>query len=83
MSLLKIPFIIASAIGIQISLSSSSPPPSPEEHVEPPIFETIILQFQCLLSNDMRKVRGINVSVVYLYGPVDDITDLHMGSIVY
>jgi hypothetical protein len=51
--------------------------------VEPPIFETIILQFQCLLSNDMRKVRGINVSVIYLYGPVDDITDLHMGSIVY
>ncbi|KAG1787276.1 uncharacterized protein HD556DRAFT_1247106 [Suillus plorans] len=36
MSLLKIPFIIAPAIGIHISFSSFSPPPSVEERVEPP-----------------------------------------------
>jgi hypothetical protein len=83
MSLLKIPFIIASAIGVHVAFSSSSPPPSPEEQVEPPMLETIILQFQSLWANDIKKVRGINVLVIHLYGPVDDITDLHMGSIVY
>ncbi|KAG2143934.1 hypothetical protein BD769DRAFT_1625621 [Suillus cothurnatus] len=56
MSLLKIPFIIASAIGVHVAFSSSSPPPSPEEQVEPPMLETIILQFQSLWANDIKKI---------------------------
>ncbi|KAG2078391.1 hypothetical protein BDR04DRAFT_305888 [Suillus decipiens] len=56
MSLLKIPFIIASAIGVHIALSSSAPPPSPEEKVEPPVFETIIIRFQSLWGNDIKKI---------------------------
>ncbi|KAG2363599.1 hypothetical protein BDR07DRAFT_1356102 [Suillus spraguei] len=56
MSLLKIPFIIASSIGVHISFSSSSPPPSPEEKVEPPMFETIVIRFQSVWGNDIKKI---------------------------
>ncbi|KAG0706261.1 hypothetical protein DFH29DRAFT_903039 [Suillus ampliporus] len=51
MSLLKIPFLVASAIGVQISLSSPSPPPSSEEKVMPTVFESFlkwILKLRCL-----------------------------------
>ncbi|KAG1733698.1 hypothetical protein EDB19DRAFT_1207656 [Suillus lakei] len=40
MSLLKIPFLVASAIGIQISFTTSSPPPSSEERLKPNAFES-------------------------------------------
>ncbi|KAG2131630.1 hypothetical protein DEU56DRAFT_953587, partial [Suillus clintonianus] len=64
MSLLKIPFIIAPAIGIHISFSSSAPPPSPEEKVKPPMVEIIILQFQSLWGNDIKKICTWAVSSV-------------------
>ncbi|KAG2094021.1 uncharacterized protein F5147DRAFT_820735 [Suillus discolor] len=41
MSLLKIPFILVSAIGIHISLTSPSPSPSSKECVVPSVFEFI------------------------------------------
>ncbi|KAG2031140.1 hypothetical protein BDR03DRAFT_1095689 [Suillus americanus] len=57
MSLLKIPFVIAPAIGVHISFSSSSPPPSPEEKkVDPPMLEIIIIQFQSLWGNNTKKI---------------------------
>lgn len=41
MSLLKIPFLVASAISVQISFTTSSPPPSSEERQKPTAFESI------------------------------------------
>ncbi|KAG2151106.1 uncharacterized protein EDB93DRAFT_321569 [Suillus bovinus] len=64
MSLLKIPFIIAQTIGIYISFSSSSPPPAPEEKVEPPKFEVIILRFEGLWGNDIKKICSLAASSV-------------------
>ncbi|KAG2117170.1 Isoprenylcysteine carboxyl methyltransferase family-domain-containing protein [Suillus discolor] len=40
MSLLKIPFLVASAIGVRISLTTSSPPPSSEEKLKPNMLES-------------------------------------------
>ncbi|KAG2117172.1 Isoprenylcysteine carboxyl methyltransferase family-domain-containing protein [Suillus discolor] len=40
MSLLKIPFLVASAIGVQISFTTSSPPPSSEEKLKPTMLES-------------------------------------------
>ncbi|KAG2031136.1 hypothetical protein BDR03DRAFT_1095684 [Suillus americanus] len=42
MSLLKIPFILVSAIGIHISLTCPSPKPSSKEKVVPSLFESFI-----------------------------------------
>ncbi|KAG2124621.1 hypothetical protein DEU56DRAFT_594128 [Suillus clintonianus] len=42
MSLFKIPFIVGLAIGVYVSFTSSAPPPSPGEFVEPPAFETFM-----------------------------------------
>ncbi|KAG1733689.1 hypothetical protein EDB19DRAFT_1207072 [Suillus lakei] len=64
MSLLKIPFIIAPAIGIHIAFSSPAPPPSPEEEVKPPMLEIIILRFQSLWGNDIKKISAWTVSLI-------------------
>ncbi|KAG1835512.1 hypothetical protein EV424DRAFT_1357286 [Suillus variegatus] len=53
MSLLKIPFILVSAIGIHVSFTSPSPPPSSKEKVVPSLFEFII--GWCL------KLRGLEL----------------------
>lgn len=56
MSLLKIPLIIASAIGIHVSFTTSYRPPSSEEKVMPTIFEA---SFKWLVS-----LRGLELVVV-------------------
>lgn len=76
MSLLKIPFIVASAIGVHISFSTSSPPPSSEEKkVEPPMLEIIIIRFQSLWGNNTKKIctylassaEVANILVMHIY----------------
>lgn len=76
MSLLKIPFIVASAIGVHISFSTSSPPPSSEEKkVEPPMLEIIIIRFQSLWGNNTKKIctylassaEVANIIVMHIY----------------
>ncbi|KAG2131629.1 hypothetical protein DEU56DRAFT_453107 [Suillus clintonianus] len=55
MSLLKIPFIVASVIGIHVSFSSSAPPPSPEEKMAPTRFESWMSLFIGLREVDIKK----------------------------
>ncbi|KAG1733687.1 hypothetical protein EDB19DRAFT_1729932 [Suillus lakei] len=55
MSLLKIPFIVGSAISIYVSFTSSAPPPSPDEQVVLPTFESIMTRPLKLLGIDTKK----------------------------
>ncbi|KAG0702147.1 hypothetical protein DFH29DRAFT_1069312 [Suillus ampliporus] len=62
MSLSKIPFLVASAIGVHISLTSSSPPPSSEEKVIPTAFESFlrwVLKLRCL---ELMKISACAAS---------------------
>lgn len=56
MSLLKIPFLIASAIGVHVSFTSSSPPPLSEEKVMPTVFESFICSAMAFCGLDLLKV---------------------------
>ncbi|KAG0706260.1 hypothetical protein DFH29DRAFT_191018 [Suillus ampliporus] len=58
MSLLKIPFLVASAIGVHISLTSSSRPPSPEEKVVPTVVESFIIWVQEIHSLELMKISA-------------------------
>ncbi|KAG2031139.1 hypothetical protein BDR03DRAFT_1016388 [Suillus americanus] len=58
MSLLKIPFILVSAIGIHISLTSPSPTPSSTEKVVPSSFESAIEWFLKLRSAELLKISA-------------------------
>ncbi|KAG0706256.1 hypothetical protein DFH29DRAFT_825199 [Suillus ampliporus] len=57
MSLLKIPFLVASAIGVHISFTSSTPPPSSEEKVVPSM-STCMRWFLRLQAVDMKKISA-------------------------
>ncbi|KAG2131642.1 hypothetical protein DEU56DRAFT_889605 [Suillus clintonianus] len=76
MSLLKIPLLLVSAIGIHVSVTSPSRPPSSEEKVVPSLLESFIrrmLGFHCL---EFMKISAwaassaevANILVVYI-GP--------------
>ncbi|KAG1732671.1 uncharacterized protein EDB91DRAFT_667487 [Suillus paluster] len=56
MSLLKIPFLVASAVGVQISLTSSSRPPSSEEKVVPTKFESFLRWVLALRGLEFMKI---------------------------
>lgn len=56
MSLLKIPFLVASAIGVHVSFTSSSRPPSSEEKVMPTVFESSICSAMTFYGLDLLKV---------------------------
>lgn len=55
MSLLKIPFLVASAIGVQISFTTSSPPPSSEERQKPTVFESSLSSTVTILCLELVK----------------------------
>ncbi|KAG2348969.1 ICMT-domain-containing protein [Suillus weaverae] len=54
--LLKIPFLVASAIGVHFSFTSSSQLPSPEEKVMPTVFESAICSAMAFCGLDLTKV---------------------------
>ncbi|KAG1805928.1 uncharacterized protein BJ212DRAFT_1327448 [Suillus subaureus] len=56
MSLLKIPFILVSAIGIHISFTSPSPPPSSKEKVVPSSLEFFVGWLLKLRSTELLRV---------------------------
>ncbi|KAG2131645.1 hypothetical protein DEU56DRAFT_813617 [Suillus clintonianus] len=62
MSLSKIPFVIASAISIHVSLTTSSPPPSSEEKVMPTAFESSIKWFMAFRGLEWMKIGAWAVS---------------------
>ncbi|KAG0706259.1 hypothetical protein DFH29DRAFT_1067028 [Suillus ampliporus] len=62
MSLLKIPFIIASAIGVHISLTSPSRPPSSKEKVVPSVFESLVRWFLELRGLELMEISAWVVS---------------------
>ncbi|KAG1733696.1 hypothetical protein EDB19DRAFT_1207430 [Suillus lakei] len=66
MSLLKIPFLVASAIGVHVSLTTLSPPPSSGEKVMPTALESF---FRWVLA--LRGLEIIKVCCVYAIQRVD------------
>ncbi|KAG1856714.1 hypothetical protein F4604DRAFT_1797426 [Suillus subluteus] len=75
MSLLKIPFILVSAIGIHISLTSPSPSPSSKEKVVPSSFESFagwFLNRRCL---ELMKISAWAASSA----EVANILAIHIG----
>ncbi|KIK48942.1 hypothetical protein CY34DRAFT_797737 [Suillus luteus UH-Slu-Lm8-n1] len=56
MSLLKIPFLVASAIGVHVSFTSSSRPPLSEEKVMPTVFESSICSAMTFYGLDLLKM---------------------------
>ncbi|KAG2055277.1 hypothetical protein BDR06DRAFT_934323 [Suillus hirtellus] len=64
MSLSKIPFILISAIGIHISFTSTSPPPSSKEKMVPSLFESIVGWFLKLRGLELLKISAWAASSV-------------------
>ncbi|KAG1795986.1 uncharacterized protein HD556DRAFT_1441819 [Suillus plorans] len=64
MSLLKIPFILASAIGTHVSFTSPSPSPSSKESVVPSLFEFIIKWCIKLRCPELMKINIWAISLV-------------------
>ncbi|KAG1733704.1 hypothetical protein EDB19DRAFT_1911422 [Suillus lakei] len=64
MSLLKIPFIIASAIGVHVSFTTCSRPPSSEEKVVPTAFESLLKWLTRFGSLEFMKISTWAVSAV-------------------
>ncbi|KAG1783273.1 hypothetical protein EV702DRAFT_1019588 [Suillus placidus] len=60
--LLKIPFLVASAIGVHFSYTSSSQLPSPEEKVMPTVFESSICSTMAFCGLDLIKISAWAVS---------------------
>ncbi|KAG2100869.1 hypothetical protein BD769DRAFT_1367888 [Suillus cothurnatus] len=75
MSLLKIPFLVASAIGMHISLTSPSLPPSPQEKVVPSAFESFISLIIYLGAPELFKITAWAASSV----EVANILAMHIG----
>ncbi|KAG1795196.1 uncharacterized protein HD556DRAFT_1431832 [Suillus plorans] len=76
MSLLKIPFLVASAIGMHISFTSPSLPPSPQEKMVPSASESFIqsMGLDCWLP-DLLKIIAWAASSI----EVANILAMHMG----
>ncbi|KAG2359971.1 hypothetical protein BDR07DRAFT_1291038 [Suillus spraguei] len=64
MSLMKIPFLVASAIGIHISFTSPSPPPSSQEKVVPLGFESFLSLIAYFRLLDLVKMTAWATSSV-------------------
>ncbi|KAG1872231.1 hypothetical protein F4604DRAFT_1681332 [Suillus subluteus] len=75
MSLLKIPFLVASAIGMHISMTSRSLPPSSQEKVVPSVSESFITLFLHLQGPDSFKISAWAASLV----EVANILATHIG----
>lgn len=75
MSLLKIPFLVASAIGIHTSLTSPSPPPLPQEKVVPSAFESFMNLALSIRLPEFVKITAWAVSLV----EVANILAMHIG----
>ncbi|KAG2344593.1 hypothetical protein BDR05DRAFT_1058803 [Suillus weaverae] len=75
MSLLKIPIILVSAIGIHISLTSPSPSPSSKEKVVPSSFESFVEWFLKLRCMELMKISAWAASIA----EVANILALHIG----
>ncbi|KAG2151108.1 uncharacterized protein EDB93DRAFT_1103319 [Suillus bovinus] len=58
MSLLKIPFLVASAIGVQISFTTSSPPPLYKERLKPTAFESSYASSSALTISSLILVKA-------------------------
>ncbi|KAG1883295.1 hypothetical protein F4604DRAFT_283084 [Suillus subluteus] len=75
MSLLKIPFILVSAIGIHISFTSPSPPPSTKEKVVPSSLESFVGWFLKLRCMELMKISAWAASSA----EVASILAMHIG----
>ncbi|KAG2029424.1 hypothetical protein BDR03DRAFT_975834 [Suillus americanus] len=75
MSLLKIPFLVASAIGMHISLTSPSLPPSSQEKVVPSASESFLNLFLGLRGPELMKIGAWVASSV----EVANILAMHIG----
>ncbi|KAG2035079.1 hypothetical protein BDR03DRAFT_900506, partial [Suillus americanus] len=75
MSLLKIPFLVASAIGMHISLTSPSLPPSPQEKVVPSASESLLILFEGLRVPELIKIITLVASSI----EVANILAVHIG----
>jgi hypothetical protein len=66
MSLLKIPLIIASAVGVHVSLTTSHRPPSSEEKVMPTVFESLFKWLVGFRGLELVVVRVVLVKSVWI-----------------
>ncbi|KAG1768149.1 hypothetical protein EDD22DRAFT_949646 [Suillus occidentalis] len=74
MSLLKIPFLVASAIGVHVSFTSSSRPPLSEEKVMPTVFESSICSAMTFYGLDLLKMSAWAVT----FAEVANILAMHI-----
>ncbi|KAG2069705.1 ICMT-domain-containing protein [Suillus decipiens] len=75
MSLLKIPFLVASAISIHTSLTSPSPPPLPQEKVVPSVSESFMRLVLYIRLPEFVKITAWAASLV----EVANILAMHIG----
>ncbi|KAG2067221.1 hypothetical protein BDR04DRAFT_1105375 [Suillus decipiens] len=75
MSLLKVPFLVASAISLHTSLTSPSPPPLPQEKVVPSAFESFMNLALNIRLPEFVKITAWAASLV----EVANILAMHIG----